>query len=130
MRQLLVWIALGALAGGCRSVPLNSNLQADQLLASPGVLAYFTDPDVDVVEASGNITCRRHRRVGTHLISKVCRTNDEWADLERKTRETHMDHRTAPICVATEATGSYMRNGPGALLPTGCGDAINRGGGG
>lgn len=129
IRIALIAAALGLSA--CTSVPLNSNIVAHEIVASAGVMDYFSDPEVSSVEASGAITCRRHKRVGTHLITKVCMTNDEWQDRARRTRAMHQDRMSVGCMPVSNPGGDPMNpNVTAALLSSTCGDSINRGGGG
>jgi hypothetical protein len=128
MLQRLRFLSVLMLLAGCQSIPLDANIQADELVASAGVMNYFADPNVDLAEASRNITCKRHKLVGSHLISKVCRTREEWAELARNTRDMQQDHRAFQPCNASAANGAYMRSDLYvALIPTPCGDTTNRG---
>ena len=102
-----------------------------ELTASEGVKKLFEDPGVDQIAAGKQIKCVRHRRVGTHMISKTCMTIKEWAEFKRATRENHQDNFSVGLCgpsASTTQQGFSNNNAlPGALLPTGCGDSINRG---
>ncbi|MEM1091214.1 MAG: hypothetical protein AAF736_15355 [Pseudomonadota bacterium] len=120
-------LALFVLLSGCKSVPLDSSLNGYDLVASPGVMAYFSDPSVTALEVGKNVVCRRHRRVGTHLMTKVCMTQEEYQDRTRHTQETHHD-RMSPGCTPVASNSSYMNSElGGALLVSSCGDSINRG---
>jgi hypothetical protein len=103
-----------------------------ELTASEGVKKIFEDPNVDEVAAGRKIRCVRHRRVGTHMITKTCMTVKEWGELQRANRDNHQNNFSNGLCGASSATtaqGSFNNTSvPGALLPTGCGESINRGG--
>ncbi|MFK7954632.1 MAG: hypothetical protein AB8B96_00925 [Lysobacterales bacterium] len=125
LRQLMM--GLIPLLAACQSVPLDSTLNGHELVASAGVMDYFADPSVSEVEARENIVCRRHRRVGTHMISKVCMTRDEWEFRARRTQEVQ-EGRMSPGCQPVIASQAYMDNDRrGALLASSCGDGMNRG---
>lgn len=101
-----------------------------ELTASEGVKQRFEDPDLQQLIASMQIKCVRHRRVGTHMISKTCMTVDEWAERKRATRENQQDNFSIGMCVpsATPVGGEFMNSDLfGALVPTGCGERLNRG---
>ena len=101
-----------------------------ELTASEGVKERFEDPDLEQLIAGMQIKCVRHRRVGTHMIKKTCMTVDEWTIRKRETRENQQDNYSIGGCVPSSAPvgGEYMNSDAfGALVPTGCGDRLNRG---
>ena len=107
------WIAalvIGMLAA-CQTVPPNT--AQGRLVASQGVIAYFDDPEVtQLIAGQGNdIKCERNRRVGTHLIVRVCRTRTEWEDLKRQTKENGQDTRLRIRCIVTDGQCGEGRGG-------------------
>jgi hypothetical protein len=84
----------------CKAVPVDHN--RGELIASEGVKAIFEETeegDEIRVTRGDNIRCERQRRVGTHLINKVCMTKDEWDLRERKTRDVTRRFREGRPCV-------------------------------
>lgn len=104
--------SMSLMLGACTAVPVDQN--RGELVVSKKVAQYFEDDEVDqLVAGQGNdIKCVRHRRVGTHLITRVCRTRQEWDDLHRETQETHRDRMMGP-CGATSLGGGRSTCGEG-----------------
>ena len=120
----LVLVLIACIANG---VEQNNH---GELTASEGVKKFFNDEELKQIIAGMQIKCVRHRRVGTHLISKTCMTVDEWAIRKRETRENQHDNFSIGGCVASSSPvgGEFMNSDVlGALIPTGCGDRLNRG---
>ena len=102
--KLTFIIATLLLALGCQSVRTveqqrERSLQGE-LVVSPGVRRLFDDPEVDqLIAGVGNeVKCIRERRVGTHMVMRICRTKDEWAYLAQQTRETYQQNRMFGVC--------------------------------
>ena len=102
----LVWALVAAcLLSGCQSTPTyeqerEKKLTGD-LVVSAGVRRLFDDdPEVDQLVAGGDndIKCIRERRVGTHMVKRICRTKGEWDYLKQQTKETHQQNRMAGVC--------------------------------
>jgi hypothetical protein len=123
---VIKWIAIATLVlmlSACKSVP--ENLNSGELIASAGVRAFFDDPNVDAVEAGSKISCKRERRVGTHMIFKVCMTKEEWKDRELATRDMHRRYRETNPCTAnlSGAFGNTTANGKATF----CGEGSVKG---
>ena len=117
----LPWITMIAIVGlaGCQSVPENVN--RGELVASAGVRAMFEDPGIDAVEAGERVRCERYRRVGTHLIQRVCMTMEEWELKERHTQEEVRDlYETSP-CINVQVGRATGGSAPGS-----CGEGRGR----
>ena len=100
------------------------------LTASKAVKEAFENPEVQQIIAGMKIKCVRHRRVGTHLISKTCMSVDEWAKKTAETSDIFRNNYRIGMCAPSSSAigGEYMNSDVrGALIPTGCGDGINRG---
>lgn len=121
---LLLIIAVGF--SGCKLVPPGAS--QGKFVASQGIKDMFADPEVDVIVDNGDrIRCERQKRLGTHFHTKVCMTVDEWQERKRRQRELQQKNMMG-TCGASLAGGAYMDgNVTGALLPSNCGDSINRG---
>ena len=92
---------------GCQSVPTidreREKALTGDLVVSLGVRRLFDDPEVEqLVAGNGNdIKCVVERRVGTHMVMRVCRTRDEWEYLAEQTAETYKKNRMVGVCGST-----------------------------
>ncbi|MEM9533690.1 MAG: hypothetical protein AAGA23_22400 [Pseudomonadota bacterium] len=95
LKFVLTIAAASLLLAGCQSVPVDAN-QTGELVVSRGVAEYFEDEETDqVVAGQGNdIKCIRERRVGTHMVTRICRTKSEWAAMYRQTQDVHRRRMT------------------------------------
>ena len=101
--SVLVLLA-GIVLAGCQSTPKleqerEKKMNGD-LVVSLGVRRLFEDPEVDqlVAGVDNTVKCVRERRVGTHMVKRICRTKAEWDYLKRQTRETHQQNRMVGVC--------------------------------
>ncbi|MFK7955512.1 MAG: hypothetical protein AB8B96_05405 [Lysobacterales bacterium] len=102
--SLLTSMALALSA--CQSVPVDTNRGA--LVTTPGVQRVFEqNQDVQeiVVKDDSDIRCIRERRVGTHMVTRICRTKVEWAALEEQTRYQHERRSIGGACGDTRGGG-------------------------
>lgn len=122
----LLLVVIAVTVSGCKLVPPGAS--QGKFVASQGVKDMFDDPDVDVIVDNGDrIRCERQKRLGTHRHTKVCMTIAEWDERKRRQRELQQKNMMG-VCGASPSGGSYMDgNVTGALLPSNCGDSINRG---
>ncbi len=106
-----LWFALFAVAAlaGCQTAPPQP--VDEQLVASQAVVDYFDDPEVEqVIAGQGNdVKCVRHRRVGTHLIVRVCRTKAEWAKVKEQERENAQKIRDRCLVAPDDLCGGLGR---------------------
>lgn len=125
-RTGLLLLVIAVTFSGCTMVPPGAS--QGKFVASQGVRDMFDDPDVEVIVDNGDrIRCERQKRLGTHFHTKVCMTITEWEERKRRQRELQQKNMMA-VCGASPGGGSYMDgNVTGALLPSNCGDSINRG---
>jgi len=113
-RSLLIAVALATLCA-CKAVPMDPN--AGELIASEGVRKIFAEEDWDAIEADGErIRCERHRRVGTHMVQRVCMTVAEWEARKRGTERVVYDRLNQP-CVPVRSIGPEFKP-----HDTGCGE--------
>ena len=105
-------VTLLMLVAGCKAVPVDNSRGG--LVVSRQVAEYFEDEEVDqLIAGQGNdIRCVRERRVGTHLVTRICRTKSEWADLHRQTQDAHRRRLNGP-CGATSLGGGASTCGEG-----------------
>ncbi len=90
----------------CQTVPVDTN--KGELVASPGVQRYFAQNEnigEIVVNNDSDIRCERHRRTGTHMIVRVCRTKLEWKQLEEQTRYQQERRLIGGACGDTRGAG-------------------------
>lgn len=100
MREILVLCLAAVLLGGCSSVPKQESVNRGELQVSQAVAAYFEDPTVGeiVVGEDSDIRCIRQRRTGTHMVVRICRTKEEWKELQQRTQEVHQQRTSFGPC--------------------------------
>ncbi len=127
MIQRIALAVAATLAAGCTVIPVDQHTGGEMIL-SPEVVRQFYDPEAEeIVATEDRVRCFRHKRVGTHMVTRTCMTVAEWDEQERLARETQQDRMTGP-CGATLAPGREFMDSdvPMALLPSTCGESINR----
>ncbi|GJM11563.1 MAG: hypothetical protein DHS20C11_38390 [Lysobacteraceae bacterium] len=123
--------AIAALSLVCSACSAPSGKPSPRLVASPGVQKLFGDPSVGEVLATGDVKCRVTYRVGSHLPVRTCMTTTEWDEAQRQAQEEASKMISGPCVARQSARGGFMNEGfQGALLPSTCGEGINRSGGG
>ena len=92
------------IAAGCQTTPTveqqREKSMQGELVVSLGVRRLFEDPEVEqlIAGVDNEIKCVRERRVGTHMVMRVCRTKGEWKYLADQTQETYKKNRMAGVC--------------------------------
>lgn len=115
LRKCLELLAITGLVGGlsaCQTIPADTN--RGELITSPGVQRYFAENDnIDeiVVKDDSDIRCVRERRVGTHMVMRVCRTKVEWKQLEELSRYQAERRSIGGPCGDTRAVGNRCSEG-------------------
>ncbi|MEM9531116.1 MAG: hypothetical protein AAGA23_09355 [Pseudomonadota bacterium] len=105
-------LACTFLLSACQTVPVD-NTQGE-LIASEGVRQYFAENEnvgEIVVNNDSDIRCVRNRRVGTHMVVRVCRTKAEWDELRRGTEQQQRRRLYAGGCGDTSTTGNRCSEG-------------------
>ncbi len=106
LSSLTLLASIGFGLSACQSVPVDTN--RGELVTSPGVQRYFEqNQDVQeiVVKNDSDIKCVRERRVGTHMVTRICRTKVEWAALEEQTRYQQERRSIGGACGDTRGGG-------------------------
>ncbi len=110
LQKSLRYSLLGFLAltlAACQSVPVDTN--HGELIASPGVKALFEQNEginEIVVKDDSDLKCVRERRVGTHMVMRICRTKVEWQQLAEQTRYQHERRAIGGACGDTRGAGA------------------------
>lgn len=98
MKMTLMMAGVLLVAAGCMTTDTTGSTAMQPVAGAPAIAsAPGATSEASVAEGTGDVRCKHMPVMGSRVGKRVCRTEEEWAALEKQAKEIMSDLEANPL---------------------------------